>query len=532
MQNLTQIPLTSEEKVLIGWKYVIDQLNPETPYGRTKKSNLGLFCRSDLVFLNKELDNLALMIENRKQYPKIHIEIGYELTKLKDIRPILHKLTQNRSLDEVDFYELKYTLLISSQIQKLYSHLNIAIKGIIFPDLNKILDILDPQHNRMPTFYYYPEYSETLQSFQENRKKIEEEIYKITRTLNVFITNPESVKDSQISHHSLTTRSLDEKILLENKLNDLKLQRSSIIQQEQLEKKLIRKKLTEKIQPFLEKIWNLINSIEYLDWLRSKSKLAEQFKGIRPNIHEKHTLSFTQMRNPYIEMLLSQRSKEFTPISVHFSQGVNLITGANMGGKTVLLYTTLLNIILAHCGLFVFAESAQIPIGSFFGTIFSDAQDIQQGLSSFGAEIVKFNSFLSTHEKTPGFLFMDEFARGTNPSEGRIIFKSVTHYLQNVPWISILTTHYDIDIELNENIAYFQVIGLRNTNLEELSQELLKIRGNALRSVALIQDHMDYRIERIMGRSKIPTDAINIARILGLNPEIIRFAKQLMKNEY
>ena len=48
-------------------------------------------------------------------------------------------------------------------------------------------------------------------------------------------------------------------------------------------------------------------------------------------------------------------------------------------------------------------------------------------------------------------------------------------------------------------------------------------------SITLLQDHMDYRIDKVTSTTDIPTDALNIAQILGLPTDIINNARELMK---
>ena len=38
-----------------------------------------------------------------------------------------------------------------------------------------------------------------------------------------------------------------------------------------------------------------------------------------------------------------------------------MITGANMGGKSISLKTIVLNVVLAMCGFYVYADYAEIP---------------------------------------------------------------------------------------------------------------------------------------------------------------------------
>jgi len=56
------------------------------------------------------------------------------------------------------------------------------------------------------------------------------------------------------------------------------------------------------------------------------------------------------MINPQIADVLEEKGKRFTPVSIALEKGATVITGANMGGKSVALKTIALNILLTQCG--------------------------------------------------------------------------------------------------------------------------------------------------------------------------------------
>ncbi|MHA1519034.1 MAG: MutS-related protein [Promethearchaeota archaeon] len=512
-----KIPLTPSEKAMIGWDFVLDHVQPITPYGNQRKREIQIYNFDQKNKLDQELTHLAMMKDNCVQHPDIHQKIGFELEKIKDIRPILQKLTRKQILDEIDFYEIKYCLMVGISIQEFYKQVNLSILDINFPSLTDLLNILDPSQARMPTFHFSKTFSPLLESLRIEKRQIEGEIYAILD--DNLDSNSDSGLDPNLSSNS--------RISKEKRQSDLKEQRNAIVKKENAEISSLCSTLTSQIIPYIDLLRDLIHILGYIDFLKAKVTMAMKFSGIRPNITSNLSLKIENMRNPLVESILNKTHRKFTPISVEFSSGVNLITGANMGGKTVSLHTLLLNIILAQCGFFVFADNATISMFSFLGAIIEDSHDLSKGLSSFGAEIVKITQFLNQHEKSTGLLIMDEFARGTNPKEGRLILKSLCRYLQKLPWISVVSTHYD---EIADpNMSHFQVVGLRQVDLSELHHKLAAFRGDSASSISLLQDHMDYRLESVTESNNIPTDALNIAQILGLHPEIIHSAKELAK---
>ena len=198
-----------------------------------------------------------------------------------------------------------------------------------------------------------------------------------------------------------------------------------------------------------------------------------------------------------------------------------IITGANMGGKSVAMKTVALNVLLLQSGFLVCARSARMPLFWSVHMLFDDLQSIQSGLSGFGSEIVQFQKALAEVEQGYSLFLLDEFARGTNPDEGAIIVQAVTRYLNDVNAISLLTTHYDKVAEHAR--VHYQIIGLRDVDPEQIRRELAATNEDG---VAVIARHMNYGLYRVEGRSDCPRDALNICRMLSLKPEILEKIEQ------
>jgi len=90
-----------------------------------------------------------------------------------------------------------------------------------------------------------------------------------------------------------------------------------------------------------------------------------------------------------VDDIVKTKNKKYTPISIRLNIGTTMITGANMGGKSVALKTIAENVLLFQMGFFVFAKYASIPLLDFIFFVSDDVQDISKGLSTFGAEIIK-----------------------------------------------------------------------------------------------------------------------------------------------
>ena len=73
-----------------------------------------------------------------------------------------------------------------------------------------------------------------------------------------------------------------------------------------------------------------------------------------------------------------------------------------------------------------------------------------------------------------------------------------------------------------DQVPHFQVIGLANVDLDHLKAQL----QNEENEIDIINKHMDYRLKIVDKTTKVPKEAINIARIMGLDEQIIHRAEK------
>ncbi len=479
--------LEEEQRQQIGFTYVMDRVEVLTPYGTEEKKKIKPFGRNRRDELIEELDNLDTIVEGLKKHRGQYGEIERVFFKLKDIRTSIKRCREEELLDEVELYEIKYFTLMLEELIEAYSELHMKLNNIKFKSLACALRLLDPEGQKLPTFYIYDGYSVKLQEIRKEKNRLEKLIYK--------------EKDA-------------------SKVEKLKELRLDVVILEEEEEQNIRRELTHKLAPLTELFEENIKSIGRLDFLMAKAKLSVAYEGVRPEISMDMHYLLEEGVNPEVYDILSKRGRNFTPISIELRGGTTVITGANMGGKSVTLKTIVLNALLAQMGFYVFAKSACIPLMDFIHYVSDDMQNISQGLSTFGAEIIKLKEVLLSIKNGCGFVALDEFARGTNPKEGLYLAKSLCSYLINYSSISLMSTHYDGVV--SKDMVHYQVIGLKNINFDKLKY---RIDLNKTHSVELIQENMDYRLERVGDCSDTPKDALNIAQLLGLDEELISLAK-------
>ena len=470
--------LDHDQKEAIGLTFVLNKLMPDSPYGMEKKKQIAPFGKAGRVAIDTCFDNMEKIVVFAKQEKHSLDRIRQQLMKLKNIRGIVKKCEQS-FLNEVELFEMKGFLLIFQKLIDLFHEANEKIKltNTDFKSMEDTLNILDPECKRIAPFSIDEIHSSTLGETRRKKLKVEMRIQ-------------------------------SEPILRETLMKE----RQQLVMEEAEEEMRIMEMLSRKLRVYTRTFLDNMDMIGELDLLIAKTQLALEYNAVRPKICDTPTIILNEMSNPYIEDSLAKKEESLTKISITLTAGVTMITGANMGGKSVAIKTMTLNTMLPQLGFFVFASVAEIPLFDGVALISGDLQDIDQGLSTFGAEIIRFHEIVQQLKNDFLFVALDEFARGTNPEEGAAIVRAVASYLSEASSVSVMTTHYDNVV--TPEFKHYQVVGLRNADIDKIHQQ-----GRA--HIRRIAEYMDYTLIPADSGMSPPRDALNICRLIELDSEVL-----------
>ncbi len=166
-----------------------------------------------------------------------------------------------------------------------------------------------------------------------------------------------------------------------------------------------------------------------LDVYLSLALAAMQYHYVRPVVSDGTGLSYKAGRHPIVESLLPAGS--FVPNDLNMD-GANtqlmLITGPNMGGKSVFLKQTALLVIMAQIGSFVPAQEAFVGAVDQIMTRIGAHDALQRGNSTFMVEMNETAHILAS--QTPrSLILLDEVGRGTSTFDGISIAWAIVEYL-------------------------------------------------------------------------------------------------------
>lgn len=457
------------EKVseVIGFTYIMNQLEIKCPYGNKYMKNVLGNMDINKEKLETEYSLIKQFIDKLLNIERLVSTLG----KFKDITHTLIYCSKGKVLDIVELYEVKIQAIFINELIETLDNLNIT--SIKLEKCCSIIELLSPDSIITNDFYIYPSYSKKLKSIREEKRNIEHEF---------FNTSDEVLRE------------------------ELKLKRSKYVILEAEAELNVRIDLSAKLKEMIDIMIENSKIIGHIDFLVAKAKLAHKYSGAEPTISES-SLSLVEMCNPYIKEDVEKFGNYYTENSIVMNEGTTIITGANMSGKSSVIKTIALNVLLSHFGFFVFAKKAVIPIVSGIEYIGVENLGSMHGLSSFGFEITKLNEIIAKIKCTKYLICVDEFARSTNPSEGQKFVKAFVEFSNNFNSFTILSTHYDgVYVE---DINHYQIVGLKED--EKVS------------SINDINRLMDYSLKKVSYRSEVPKEAYKVSLLLKIDNDFKQY---------
>ena len=520
--------LLAKDAGILGMDEVLKQIKVVSPYGLQIKRELKPFKPAEREALGEALDRLEIFVKAMKRQPDVFSSLRSRLSHLKEISESLSNASQDMALSQVELFEVKGVILLIKAVASQYGAFLKQLPDNFHMQVPEETDrALDPTGEGMESFYLSDSYSEQLAAVREKLKETEKTL-KVYRQ-NVILGVMADYGALRFRPNGVAIIAKSDRRLYEQLRGDLRLmvvdehyetvsfgvvansemevvirEIEALKWEEEQETYTVRLKLSQIIASELNRFRWSLNALGELDLYVAKAALAIGVNGVKPElVGTGEGIHIEEGRHIGVEIRLRREQKGYTPVTVRFDTPVSLITGANMGGKTIALKMIGLCVAMAHYGLYVPAVQLKTPILDFLIAVIGDEQSIDKGLSTFGSEVVALIKALDQGDRE-GLILIDELARGTNPAEGAALSKSIVEYMSSKAAYSVITTHYDgIAAPDNHQVRRWQVKGLKQ-----------------LSDIASLAAQMDYRLEPVECCETVPHDALRIAELLGL-PKVI-----------
>ena len=202
--------------------------------------------------------------------------------------------------------------------------------------------------------------------------------------------------------------------------------------------------LTDDMRRELPAIERAAESVAELDFIMAKAVMAVRFNCVHPRVGADAALDLDAARHPLLEENLRAAGGEVVPVSFRLdaNRPVMVISGANAGGKTVVLKTAGLLALMALSGLHVPARSASFPFYASVLADIGDSQSLAANLSTFTAHVANISRMLELC-RAPALVLLDEVGTGTDPEEGSALGVAVVDHFRRACGAHVVaTTHY------------------------------------------------------------------------------------------
>lgn len=432
-----------------GLRFMIDRLSIHSSYSRKLLLDSNMMYDENSVMksysLLGEFYNVVKQNDNKNSIQTLQ----YKLSNLRDINNTLSRLSSSVVLDDVELFEVKNLALLSHEVKILLE--KIGIPSVIqLPELEDVVNILDPDGLRIATFYIYDSYHEELATL---RKQLKEKDYYQEEIYNKLVTIEDEVRSS----------------------------------------------ISSRLKIHAEALVKNLESLAMIDINLAKALQMKEMGLCFPKISKEKAV-FKGLFNPEVKEILKEINREYQNIDISYALNPLIIMGANMGGKTIVLKTLALCQYLFQFGFGIPASEAEMLIYDKVFCLTTDEQSINKGLSSFAAEMKNIDAVIKATKMGEKVLaLIDEPARTTNPTEGTALVSSLIKLLQDKYISLVIVTHY---------------------NIKTYNNRCLRVRG-------LENGKMNYELVETY-EGEVPHEALNIVESLGVEPEWINLAKEIL----
>lgn len=435
-----------------GLRYMIDQLELQSGYARRWLLDTEMMTRAEDIVAC--YDALRHFVEFVERVDKIHIDtLLFKLQGLKDIRTTIRNLAGKQVLDDIELFEVKHLAILAGDVAKLLKQHDLD-SVVAIPPLDQVIHILDPDGMKIATFYIYDSYCEQLKQLR-----------------------------SQMRQHP-------------DQQDDL------ILQADALEDS-VRADLSERLRPFATAIEQAQLALARTDVLMAKAMQMRAMGLTFPELSLDGMCRYEGIFHPQVQAAVTSHGRKYQPVDIAYGLQPTLITGANMGGKTVVLKTLTLCQLLFQFGFGIPAAQARIDVKDEIYFCIGDEQSVEKGLSSFAAEMKNIDAVIKASRMNKKLLaLIDEPARTTNPTEGAALVSALLRVLDGKDMSLVMTTHYDI---------------------EPGKAHCLRVKG-------FENGEMDYRLVEVRD-GEVPHEALNIAQNLGIDTEWIETARAMLATQ-
>jgi DNA mismatch repair protein MutS len=212
-----------------------------------------------------------------------------------------------------------------------------------------------------------------------------------------------------------------------------------------------------------------------VDSVCSLATIAVRHRYVRPQLSELAEICIEDGRHPVIEQISAER---FIPNHTNVDRevnGIQIITGPNMGGKSTYLRQVALIVLMSQAGSFVPASKARLGICDRIFTRVGASDQLARGESTFMVEMHETANILN-NATDRSLIILDEVGRGTATFDGLSLAWAIIEYLHDNParsGITLFATHYH---EVTDLVKTKPRVANFNVAVKEWNEQIIFLR--------------------------------------------------------
>ncbi|MBO1305023.1 endonuclease MutS2 [Enterococcus sp. 669A] len=180
-----------------------------------------------------------------------------------------------------------------------------------------------------------------------------------------------------------------------------------------------------------------LETITAFDIIFARAKYSRDLNGITPDVNKSEVIQIKKGRHPFLP-------KDAVPLDFSLGEEYRglVITGANAGGKTVVLKTVGLLTLMTMVGLQIPAQAGtKIAVLDDLFVDIGDQQNMENALSTFSGHMHNIAQILNKVKRNT-LILLDEIGSGTEPNEGAALAVAIMESMYEKGGLVVATTHY------------------------------------------------------------------------------------------
>ena len=245
-----------------------------------------------------------------------------------------------------------------------------------------------------------------------------------------------------------------------------------------------------------------------IDAISALATVAVRNRYVRATLSEQAEICIEDGRHPVIEQIATER---FIPNHTSIRRdenGIQIITGPNMGGKSTYLRQVALIVLLNQAGSFVPAAKARLGICDRIFTRVGASDQLARGESTFMVEMHETANILN-NATDRSLIILDEVGRGTATFDGLSLAWAIIEFLHDNParsGITLFATHYH---EVTDLAKTKPRVANSNVAVKEWNEQIIFLR-------------------KVVEGSADKSYGIQVAKLAGIPQSVIERAREIL----